>query len=281
VQDKFIAAFGALFFLVGFTLVCLPVKAEEDAIWKAVHDNAFRKEGDAARDAARSPKDFLRFLGVTEEMSVAEVNPGGGWYSRILATLLKDKGKYVGLEHHPDIYKDYINFAATLRAYPEKLEIDRASYGANAVATWLPASVGLPVKAESLDRVIIVRALHNWERMAFFDSALEQTWQILKPGGVLGVVQHRAKDDFEGDRRTAAERGRWKQSDLITAVEAGGFKLVATSEMNANPKDTKDYPLGVWTLPPRYALGDEDRDKYTAIGESDRMTLKFEKVARD
>jgi len=270
---------ATLILALGITSISVAL-AKEDAVWRAVNANSFRKENDAARDTARNPEAFLRFLNVSEKMTVAEVNPGGGWYSRILATLLKGHGKYVGLEHHPDIYVDYINYSATLRAYPDKLEIDRAAYGSRAIGTWVPSPEGLPVEAGSLDRIIAVRALHNWVRMGFFDQALDQAWQMLKDGGVFGVVQHRAAEDAEGDRKTLAERGRWKQSDLIAAVEARGFKLVAASEMNANPKDSKDYVHGVWTLPPRYALGDEDKAKYSAIGESDRMTLKFVKVKR-
>lgn len=272
----------ALFALaIAILLGGVPVEANErDSIWKAVHENDFRKPGDSSRDAARNPEAFLRFLGVTDTMAIGEVNPGGGWYSRVLATLLKERGQYIGLEHHPDIYANYVNFSATLRAYPEKMEVDRGYYGNAAIGTWIPSPSGLPVPEESLDGIIAVRALHNWVRMDFFDEALSQSWRMLKPGGVLGIVQHRADESYMADRRATAERGRWKQSDLVAAIESGGFKLVSSSEMNANPKDTKDYLHGVWTLPPRFALGDEDREKYVAIGESDRMTLKFIKVDR-
>ncbi|WP_262692611.1 class I SAM-dependent methyltransferase [Kordiimonas aestuarii] len=250
----------------------------EDAIWKAVHDNSVRKDGESSRDAARHPEEFLRFLGIEPDMTVAEVNPGGGWYSRILGPLLKEDGKYVGLEHNPDVYAEYANYAANLRAYPEKFEAMRADFGPNAVATWIPASAGLPVDEASLDAIIIVRALHNWWRRDFFDKGMEQAHAMLKPGGVMGVVQHRIDEDFDGDRMAAAQKGRWKQSDLVAAIEAHGFKLVEASEMNANPKDEKNYEKGVWTLPPVLALGDADKAKYEAIGESDRMTLKFVKV---
>ena len=251
-----------------------------DAIWQAVHENPAREAGESERDTARHPEEFLRFIGITPEMTVAEVNPGGGWYSHILAPLLREKGRYVGLEHHPDEYKNNAGYAKRLAAYPAMIESNRALYGDRAMGTWIPAREGLPVDAESLDAVVIVRALHNWLRGGFFDRGFDQTWQMLKPGGILAVVQHRADDNDSMDRVTLAGRGRWKQADLIAEIEARGFKLVAASEMNANPKDTKDYPSGVWTLPPSYDLGDKDREKYAAIGESDRMTLKFVKVAR-
>jgi predicted methyltransferase len=262
------------------SLVSEALEAKKDAVWRAVHDNPHRAGEDAGRDAARNPEAFLRFLGLTPEMTVAEVNPGGGWYSRILGPFLKEKGRYVGLEHHPDVYRQYEKYAATLAAYPQKLEAERDMYGPRAVATWIPASEGLPLEAGTLDAVLVVRALHNWYRQDFFDTGFTQLHAMMKDGAVLGVVQHRADEGFDGDTMAAAERGRWKQDVLIGAIEAHGFKLVDTSEMNANPRDTKDYEHGVWTLPPRYALGDQDRARYRSIGESDRMTLKFVKVAK-
>ncbi len=131
-----------------------------------------------------------------------------------------------------------------------------------------------------MDVIIAVRALYNWIEADFFDAASDQVWRMLKVGGVFGIVQHRGDEDFYGTFDEVIGRGRWKQTDLIKAIERKGFRLVATSEMNANPRDTKDYPEGVWTLPPAYELGDKDRDKYAEIGESDHMALKFEKVAR-
>ncbi|TNE64599.1 MAG: hypothetical protein EP335_07000 [Alphaproteobacteria bacterium] len=249
-----------------------------DAIDDAVNHNPARLAGESDRDSARHPAEFLRFAGIEPDMAVAEVNPGGGWYSRILGPLLKDHGQYVGLEHSPEVYAASPSYAARLKAYPEKFEAERALFGDKAVATWIPASEGLPMPAGSLDAIMVVRAMHNWHRRGFFDTALEQSHAMLKSGGVLAVVQHRANEDDSRSRDELAGTGRWKQSDLIAAIEAHGFKLVDTSEMNANPKDTKDYPEGVWTLPPVLALKDKDRDHYLAIGESDRMTLKFVKV---
>ncbi|WP_417451993.1 class I SAM-dependent methyltransferase [Kordiimonas sp.] len=262
----------------GLSLGGVTADHHEDAIWKAVHDNSAREAGESTRDTARHPEEFLRFLGIKPDMAVAEVNPGGGWYSRILGPLLKADGKYVGLEHNPEVYAEYANYAANLRAYPEKFEAERDTFGPNAVATWIPATEGLPVEADSLDAIIIVRALHNWWRRDFFDKGMDQAHAMLKPGGVMGIVQHRMNEDFDGDRNAAAGKGRWKQSDLVAAIEAHGFKLVEASEMNANPKDEQNYEKGVWTLPPRLANGDTDKAKYEAIGESDRMTLKFMKV---
>lgn len=270
-----------LFLLLGLTAApLLAQESMESAIERALYQNPDRKTNDAQRDAMRHPDELFRFLNLQPDMAIGEINPGGGWYSRILAPYLRPAGQYVGLEHHPDLYANFINFAASLRAYPEKVAENRDMYGARAIATWIPAPSGLPVPAGSLDAVIAVRALHNWVRADFFDRAADQVWQILRPGGIFGVVQHRADENFNGDYRVTTRSGRWKQSELVAALEKHGFRLVAASEMNANPKDTKDYIHGVWTLPPRFAMGDEDRARYEAVGESDRMTLKFEKVAR-
>lgn len=276
--------------LLGWVFASWPayISAEDDvldeasitAIQLAVQSNPYRKDNDVDRDRMRHPIAFMTFLGLKPTMKVGEVNPGGQWYSRILGPFLKNRGIYVGMEHHPDQYARAKGFAATLRAYPNKLNNNRDVFGPNAVATWIPASEGLPVDAGSLDAVVAIRALHNWVRQDFLDAALEQTWQILKPDGVFGVIQHRADEDAVGDRIALARRGRWKQSDLIAAVEAAGFKLVDQSEMNANRRDTKDYMHGVWTLPPILAMGDEGRERYLDIGESDRMTLKFVKIER-
>ncbi len=252
----------------------------KDAVWKAVHENSFRTEADTVRDIYRHPVETLRFFDITETSTLAEVNPGGGWYSRILAPLVKEKGRYVGLEHHPDLYASMEDYARRLAAFPEKVAADKALYGPRAVGTWIPAKEGLPTEAGSIDVIFVARAMHNWVNRDFLDRGLEQAWQLLKDGGVLGVVQHRIPESFDADRKKAASQGRWKQADLISAIEAHGFKLVASSEINANPKDVYEYERGVWTLPPVLALAEKDRAKYEAIGESDRMTLKFVKVPR-
>lgn len=287
IDRKTLAHYGALAALLSaFVQLATPAYgqsasgADVAAIREAVENNSFRKDKDLARDSMRHPVDFMTFLGLKPTMSIGEVNPGGEWYSRILGPFLRARGTYVGLEHNPEIYANSAGFAATLKAYPNKLENNRDIFGRRAKATWIPASEGLPVAAESLDAVLAIRALHNWVRHDFFHEALDQTWLILKPGGIFGIVQHRVDETFDGNRLAAARRGRWKQSDMISTIEAAGFKLVATSEMNANPKDTKNYPVGVWALPPILAMGNEMRQKYMAIGESDRMTLKFVKIAR-
>jgi len=250
----------------------------KDAIWHAVHKNTHRTAEEITRDQYRNPEQVLRFFGINETSAVGEVAPGGQWYTHILAPLLKEKGRYVGLQHNPDYYGKWPDWAKNLAAYPENIKKAPELYGNNAVGSWIPATKGLPVEAGSLDVVFIARTMHNWQNQGRLDDGLKQSWQILKDGGTLAILQHRADENFADDRQAAAKIGRWKQSDLIDVIESFGFKLASSSEMNANPKDTKNYEKGVWTLPPGYALREKDKDKYAKIGESDRMTLKFVKV---
>lgn len=252
---------------------------DKDAIWQSVHNNPYRTADEIKRDEFRHPEEVLRFFGIDETSSVGEVAPGGGWYTHILAPLLKDKGRYVGLQHNPAYYEKWPDWAKQLSAYPEKIKNEQELYGNNAIGTWLPAVKGLPLEAESLDVVLITRTMHNWQNQGRLDDGLKQSWQILKNNGVLAIVQHREDENSTRDREASSKRGRWKQSDLINVIESYGFKLVASSEINANLKDKKNYEKGVWTLPPSLLLKEKDKDVYTKIGESDRMTLKFVKVS--
>lgn len=252
---------------------------DKDAIWQSVHNNTYRTADEIKRDEFRHPEEVLRFFGIDETSSVGEVAPGGGWYTHILAPLLKDKGKYVGLQHNPAYYEKWPDWAKQLAAYPEKIKSEQELYGGNAIGTWLPAVEGLPVEAESLDVVLITRTMHNWQNQGRLGDGLKQSWQMLKNNGVLAIVQHREDENSTRDREASSKRGRWKQSDLISVIESYGFKLVASSEINANLKDKKNYEKGVWTLPPSLLLKEKDKEVYTKIGESDRMTLKFVKVS--
>ncbi len=267
--------FAAMAFTITMTLY--PVQASDEAIDAAL-ENEFRTVTERKRDKYRHPSETLKFFGIRPDMHVAELNPGGGWYSRVLAPLLKDKGVYVGLEYNPKYYEGKPKYVERLTAYPEKHDAARDMYGANAVAAWFPAEGDLPVAEGSLDAVIAVRTMHNWVRRSLFDRALIDMHKMLKNGGVLGVVQHRMPEAFVGDRHASVRLGRWKQTELIAAIESYGFKLVGTSEVNANPLDKANYPSGVWSLPPVLHEGEETRTKYEQIGESDRMTLKFIKT---
>lgn len=230
-----------------------------------------RSPANLARDVYRHPAETLAFFGVKPGDTVVEIWPGGGWYTEILAPLTRAKGSYYAAAPWPDGLKN-------VQAMQTK---DHATYG-HIKAAAFPAAQGQPrVPDGSADVVMTFRNVHNW-RMGYqrkgVDYSLEaftQMFAMLKKGGVLGIEDHRLPEDASADREKTS--GYIKVSTVRALAEAAGFKFVAASEVNANPKDTADYPDGVWTLPPSYRLKDKDRDKYAAIGESDRMTLKFVK----
>lgn len=247
----------------------------KNGIHDAVHNNSFRLEEDSARDKFRHPGKLLHFAGVTKTSTVIEVNPGSGWYTRIIAPLVRDEGQYIGLEGNPKYYSG--NYGKRLSAYPEKLKESPEMYGGNAIASWLEAEPSA-VKPGSVDVAIAVRTLHNFDRRGYLQSSLAYLHTVIKDGGHFVVVQHRSNEDFDGDHTKTTELGRWKQSEMIAAVEAQGFKFVASDEMNANDKDPQN--ISVWQLPPSNRMMEENGGKYKDIGESDRMTLKFVKVAK-
>ena len=234
-----------------------------------------RPEADRARDIYRHPKDTLLFFGIRPEMTVLEVWPEPGWYTDIIAPLVRDHGKYLAAVIAPDPKSQYIT--ARLDAYQKKLASDPTLYGKPTVVT-LPSNGGDVVPAGSVDLIVTFRNVHNWMADGSAANVFATLFKALKPGGVLGVVEHRGNPALPQDPQ--AKSGYVNEDYAIKLIEAQGFRLLGTSEVNANPKDTKDYEQGVWTLPPTYRLGDKDRDQYTAIGESDRFTLKFEKPAK-
>ncbi|HEV2228956.1 MAG TPA: hypothetical protein VGR86_08360 [Steroidobacteraceae bacterium] len=236
---------------------------------------AQRSEENRARDRYRHPKQTLLFFGIRPEMSVLEVWPEPGWYTEVLAPLLADKGKYYAGVIAPDPKSQYItrrldDFSRKLAAHPE-------IYGKVAVVTF-PLDGSDVVPAGTLDMVLTFRNIHNWMGRDSAARAFATMYRALKPGGVLGVVEHRGNPAVPQDRQ--AKSGYVNEDYAVKLIEAQGFRLEASSQVNANPRDTKDYEQGVWTLPPTYRLGDKDRDKYAAIGESDRFTLKFVKPGR-
>lgn len=226
-----------------------------------------RTPANLARDAYRHPVETLGFFGVTPAKTVVEIWPGGGWYTEILAPLVKGNGTYYAAGPWPDGLKGVQAMQAR----------DAASYGAIKLAAF-PWSEGQPkVPDGSADVVLTFRNVHNW-RMGGEDKAADafrQMFAMLKPGGTLGVVDHRLPEAADAAREQSS--GYVKVSTVRRLAEQAGFRFVDSSEVNANPKDTADWPSGVWTLPPTYRLKDVDRAKYAAIGESDRMTLKFRK----
>jgi predicted methyltransferase len=222
-----------------------------------------RTPANIARDTYRHPAETLAFFGVSPTQTVVEYSPAGGWYTEILAPLLKDKGVFYAAQV-PGTAFDRLK---------EKLDADPATYGKVKLVPWAAPLVSVP--AGSADTVLTFRNVHNMVMGGTEAATFKAFYDVLKPGGTLGIVDHRLPEA----RDTAQEKssGYLKVSTVRRLAEAAGFQYVGASEVNANPKDTADWEKGVWTLPPVLRNGEVDKAKYLAIGESDRMTLKFRK----
>lgn len=235
-----------------------------------------RSAENRARDAHRHPEETLLFFGLRPTMRVLELWPGTGWYTEIVAPFLAAEGALAVTNFDPDGPPDRPT-TELARELARKLASDPARYGAVRVIEVAPPDRIELGDAAAYDLVLTFRNNHGWINGGYHDRVYEQAFRVLKPGGVLGVVQHRALEGV--DPIASAKTGYVPEAAVITAAERAGFELAARSEINANPRDTKDHPEGVWTLPPTYRMGDRDRAKYAAIGESDRMTLRFVKPA--
>jgi predicted methyltransferase len=246
-----------------------------DAALQNALDGRWRDRVYAARDGYRHPGQTLAFFGIKPTQTVIEITPGSGWYSEILAPYLRARGQYLAAVVDPAAVpegrgREYQQKArATLE---QKFAAAPAQYDHAKLVAYSPAA---PVfgPAGSADLVLTFRNVHNWRMSGQAQGMFKGFYQVLKPNGVLGVVEHRAKADVPADDKS----GYVGQAQVIAMAEAAGFTLAGTSEVNANPRDTKDYPGGVWTLPPSNSHDAADDAKYKAIGESDRMTLKFVK----
>jgi predicted methyltransferase len=266
----------------GFVICCLLFVAGAQAKGTPTADlidqwmsGSHRDPGNSARNQYRHPKETLTFFGLDVSMTVVEIWPSGGWYTEILAPVLRDKGKYYAA-----------GFALTAKRTPEwrkkmqrefqkKLDARPELYDQVTVT-----ELSIPERTEmappgSADRVLTFRNVHNWMKGDYAPEMFEAMFNALKLGGVLGVVEHRAPKGSSRDRMILS--GYVTEAHVKKLAIAAGFRFVASSEINANPKDTADHPSGVWTLPPTLRLGEKDRAKYLSIGESDRMTLRFVK----
>ncbi|MDB5689242.1 MAG: methyltransferase-like protein [Sphingomonas bacterium] len=229
-----------------------------------------RSPASRARDRYRHPAETLAFFGIRPDMTVVEIWPGGGWYAEILAPLLQGRGRYIAAAQGPGRGRD---------ATEKLIASDPARFSRVALTTFDPKATSTIAPAGSADMVLTFRNVHNF--LMAGDAAAAQAFtdfhKALKPGGVLGIVDHRLPEDRPAD----AERksGYLKRSTIVRLATAAGFRLAGESQVNANPKDSADWPDGVWTLPPVLRRGEADRARYLAIGESDRMTLKFVKPA--
>jgi predicted methyltransferase len=231
-----------------------------------------------ARDQYRHPLETLRFFGLQPNQTVVEISPGRGWYMEILAPYLREQGKYYAVIEAPDVAgatKETKENAAALR---QRIADDPAHLGKVVISEWHPPQLSEICPPGTADVVLTFRNVHNWLETGEQQARFNAFFKALKPGGVLGVVEHRAKP---GTSLEQMRKSGYMDEDYVKKLATtAGFRFAAESPINNNPKDTKDYPEGVWTLPPTLTLGDKDRDKYLAIGESDRMTLRFVKPTK-
>lgn len=233
-----------------------------------------RSEAERARDQYRHPAETLAFFGVTPNQTVVEISPGKkGWYTAILAPLLAKDGKLYAAHWSANSQIDY--FSRSRKAFDEKLAAQPEVYEKVTVTLLEPPAELSIAPNNSADTVLTFRNVHNWIKAGTAHEVFKAMYAALKPGGVLGIVEHRAKPGTpEG---VMVESGYVTEARVIWLAKDAGFEFVGRSEINANPKDSADHPKGVWTLPPTLRLGEENRAHYQAIGESDRMTLKFRK----
>ncbi len=232
--------------------------------------HAARSEADTARDSQRHPAETLAFFGIEPTDHVLELWAGSGWYSRVLAPYLADGGHLHVTQYAHDAEPSYRAEHAT------RWEAYRTEHGLESSTSTITITADNPQLGvtDAVDVVLTFRNVHNWVKADTDASVYAQSFAALKPGGTFGIVEHSAPGMT---REQSAESGYMDQQAVIDAVTAVGFVFEEASDINANPNDTHDHPEGVWTLPPSFALDDVDREKYAAIGESDRMTLRFRK----
>jgi predicted methyltransferase len=269
--------------LVAAMLVPMQASAKDpatDAATAATLDRVLagdhRSEANRARDQWRHPKETLTYFGLRQDMTVMEIWPGGGgWYLEVLAPTLREHGRYIAASWDPKSESKYVQenskkLADKLRARPDLYDRIRMT------ALQVPNALA-PVPDGSVDMVLTFRNIHSWMGNDGAEAMFKAMFAALKPGGILGVVEHRAGTDAPQDPK--AKSGYVRTDYAIALAEKAGFELVGESDVNANPKDTADHPNGVWSLPPSLRGGDTDRERFVAIGESDRFTLKFRKPA--
>lgn len=235
-----------------------------------------RSDGNKARNIYRNPVETLEFFGIEDGMTVMEIWPGGGWYTEILAPAMRDHGKLIVATWDPQV-EGQPSYRYEL---PEKMDKTFAQhpeiYDQVSIEYFSPPESPSLGDAESIDVIVTFRNTHGWISAGQAQDIFSEFARVLKKGGILGVVQHRADDDE--DPMVSAKDGYVSETAVKQIAESAGFEFVASAEINANPRDSHDHPKGVWTLPPSFQLGDTDRERYAAIGESDRMTLRFRKA---
>jgi len=245
-------------------------KALADLDWAAALGGDHRSEKNAVRDVHRHPRETLEFFGLRENMTVVELSPGGGWYTEVLAPLLAERGRYYAAHSSPN---GSAYGRRALGRYLLKLGENNDVYGAVTVTTLAPPSSVVIAPAGSADLVLAFRNVHSWMNAGVLAETFTAAFDALRPGGVFGIVQHRARD---GRDETAMKDTAYVSEDFVIAAALSvGFELGERSEINANPRDTGQWEGGVWELPPTLDVDEAQREARLAIGESDRMTLKF------
>lgn len=258
-----------------FTLCLATVAQAQDALQSAIAA-PHRTPAFVARDGWRHPYETLSFFGIRPDMTVVEISPGGGWYTEILAPYLQAKGQLVLAAYDPESAVEYER--KSIAQLQKKLAAQPGIYSKVRVGVFAPPHKLQYTAPGSADLALTFRNIHNWIDAGGEDNVravFASAYASLKPGGVLGIVEHRLPASRTQDSK--ASNG-YVHVDYVTRIaQSVGFRLEASSEINANPRDTADHANGVWALPPIYTNKDVDREKYAAIGESDRMTLKFVK----
>lgn len=236
-------------------------------------DSSARAEENSDRDEYQHPKETLEFFGIKPEMTVIEISPGAGYYTEILAPYLARSGQYIMAI--PRIPQNPPPFLIENERKLQDILLRQAEVKAKTkFIPFEPVDERNRIKKDYVDMVLVFSHVHNWIAKDETEASLKFCHDVLKKGGILGITQHRIKPG----KKRVPKSGYMYEKEVISLVTRAGFRLVEKSEINANPKDTADYPDGVWTLPPTYRLGEKDKDKYEDIGESDRMTLKFVKI---
>lgn len=262
--------------IIGFFLSCLAVvtQAQEQDTLRQILAGEHRSAAHRSRDRYRHPLQTLVFFDVRENMTVVEIWPGSaGWYTEILAPLLKDRGRLYAAHFAADSSIPF--FRRSLEKFSEKTQSIPDIYD-KLILTVLQPPERLDIAPPgSADRVLTFRNVHNWMKAGQAETVFRAMFRALKPGGLLGVVEHRNAPGKKQDPRALS--GYVSEAYVIALATKAGFELLDRSEINANPADNRNHPEGVWTLPPTLRVGAKDRDQYLRIGESDRMTLKFVK----
>ena len=268
-RTGFLAVFAAM----AFTIPALSQAAPVDPALAAAIASPARAAAFVARDGARHPAEELTFLGLKPSMTVVELWPGGGYWTEILGPYLAPQGHYyLAIESAGDADEDAMTakLKARIAAQGDRFgKINETVLGPKQFDIAPPGSA---------DLVLTFRNLHNWMDGGYADQALAACFKALKPGGIFGIEEHRGRNDKPQDPK--AKDGYVRQDYAIALAKKAGFKMIASSEIDANPKDTKDWVDGVWTLPPTLSQKDKDRDRYLAIGEADNFVMTFQKPAR-